>query len=137
MTPRKRNRARKPRIVRRLKPPRRKRLPSRKARTIRRHARSAVQPRRRAKSRTTGRRPAAPRAAGGSPGERLSTDHAAFWAGGDLAALTVDIAPSRVPGGTLKRLGPPPLGADAGLVERTLRRTYAAAAALALSLGRR
>jgi len=38
---------------------------------------------------------------------------------------------------TLKRLGPPPLGAESGAVERVLRRPYAAAASLALSLARR
>ncbi len=64
-------------------------------------------------------------------------DPAQFWNGGDLAGFKVEIVPAAVPGGTLRRLGSTPLGPDAGMVERTLRRTYAAAAALALSLARR
>jgi hypothetical protein len=68
---------------------------------------------------------------------RPAQDATAFWQGGDRSSFQVDIATATVPGGTLLRLGPPPLGSAAGRVERALRRTYAAAAAAALALARR
>jgi len=141
MSRRKRTRARKTRASRRPKPMKRRRHAARKARTSRRRAR-AVRPvrrtiRRKRPARRAQARPRPPVRRVAGTGDRLSSDHAAFWTTGELAGFTVDIAPSAVPGGTLKRLGPPPLGAESGIVERTLRRTYAAAASLALSLARR
>ena len=111
-------RAKASRVVRRKPVAKRRPAPRRTVRHARKAARKAVR-----------RAPPRPKKAG--------LDPAQFWNGGDLAGFKVEIAPAAVSGGTLLRLGPPPLAGEAGEVERTLRRTYAAASALALSLARR
>jgi hypothetical protein len=106
------------RVVRRKPAARRRPAPRRTVRRARKVSRKAVR-----------RAPPRPK--------KVGLDPAQFWNGGDLAGFKVEIAPAVVSGGTLQRLGPPPLSGEAGEVERTLRRTYAAASALALSLARR
>lgn len=68
----------------------------------------------------------------------VSSDPASFWnAGPALAGFKADPSPAGVPGGTLKRLGKFPLAEEARWLEPALRRTYSAAASLALKLARR
>jgi len=68
----------------------------------------------------------------------LISDPASFWnAGPALASFNADPSPASVSGGTLKRLGQFPLGGEARSLELVLRRTYSAAASLALKLARR